>query len=83
MKKLEAFKGVQKSIAADFIIKLPPFKDSTTRVVYNSVLIIIDRLIKYAYLISYLEIATAKNFAHIFIRNIVVNYRMPEKIISD
>ena len=81
MKKPEISKKVQKFIIADFIIKLLLSKDSTIRVIYDSVLVITDRLIKYAYFISYLETATVKNFVYIFIKNIFVNYRMPKKII--
>ena len=83
IKKLKTLKEAQKSIAADFIIKLPLFKNSTTKIIYNSVLIIIDRFTKYTSFIFYLKIATAKDFTYIFIRNIFANHRMPKKIMSN
>ena len=83
MKKPETFKGIQKSIIADFITKLLLFKNSTTKIIYNNILVVIYRLTKYVYFIFYLEIATAKDFIYISIRNIIANYKMPEKIILD
>ena len=52
MKKSEISKGVWKSIAADFVIKLLLFKNSITGIVYDSVLIIIDRFINILILYS-------------------------------
>ncbi|ERF69955.1 hypothetical protein EPUS_08766 [Endocarpon pusillum Z07020] len=42
----------------DFITKLPPSQDQTTKVKYDSILVITDRLTKYAYFIPYLESST-------------------------
>jgi hypothetical protein len=53
------------------------------KVKYNSILIIINRLTKYAYFILYLESSNTKDLAYTFLRNIIVNYRMLEMIISD
>ena len=83
MKKPKAFKGAWKFIAADFIIKLPPFKDSITEIIYNSILVITNRLTKYIYFIPYLKIAIAKDFAHMFIRNIFANYKILIKTTLD
>jgi hypothetical protein len=67
----------------DFIVKLPLLKEALTRVVYNSILVVIDRLTKYAYFISYKEGLTAEKLAYIFNRNIITNYRIPEEIINN
>ncbi len=39
----------------DFIIKLPKSRDLVTGDVFNSIIVIIDKLIKYAVLIPYKE----------------------------
>jgi hypothetical protein len=50
---------------------------------YDSILIIIDRLTKYAYFINYLESLNAEDLIYTFLRVIFVNYSIPETIISD
>ena len=52
-------------------------------VVYNSILVIIDRLTKFAYMLLYKKSNTAKELAYIFIRIVVISYRTPNKIISN
>ena len=44
----------------DFIVKLPKSEDISTDIKYNNILIIVNKLIKYVYLMSYLEIFKAK-----------------------
>jgi hypothetical protein len=67
----------------DFIIKLPLSKETLTGIIYNSILVVTDRLIKYAYFISYKEGSTAEELVYIFNRNIIANYGILEEIISD
>jgi hypothetical protein len=47
-------------ISWDFVIKLPPSKDLLTGVVYDAILVIIERLTKYMILILYQELSTTK-----------------------
>jgi hypothetical protein len=75
--------GVWKSIALDFVVKLPSSKEALTGVTYNSILVVTDRLTKYAYFIPYKEGSTAEELAYTFNRNIIANYGIPEEIISD
>jgi hypothetical protein len=72
-----------KSIALDFIVKLLPLKEALIGVTYNSILVVTDRLIKYAYFIPYKEGLTTEELVYIFNRNIIVNYGILEEIISD
>ena len=44
----------------DFIVKLPKSKDINIRIKYNNILIIVDKLTKYAYLILYIKIFETK-----------------------
>ena len=72
-----------KSIALDFITKLPKSKDPLTKTEYDSILVVTDRLTKYAYFIPYLESSTAEDLAYTFLRFVVGNHGVPEEIISD
>jgi hypothetical protein len=76
-------KGAWKSIALDFIVKLPLSKDPLTGVEYDSILVITERLTKYGKFIPYLEASDAEALAYTFIRVILADHGMPEDIISD
>ncbi|KFY46529.1 hypothetical protein V494_00438, partial [Pseudogymnoascus sp. VKM F-4513 (FW-928)] len=58
-------KGAWKSIALDFIVKLPLSKDPLTGVEYNSILVITERLTKYGKFVPYLEASDAKALAQL------------------
>jgi len=67
LKSLPILKGAWKSIALDFIVKLPLSKDLLTGVEYDSILVITERLTKYGYFIPYLEASDAKALAYTFL----------------
>jgi antitoxin component of RelBE/YafQ-DinJ toxin-antitoxin module len=67
----------------DFIVKLPLSKEILTGVTYNSILIVTDRLTKYAYFILYKKGLTVEELVYTFNRNVITNYRIPEEIISN
>jgi hypothetical protein len=67
----------------DFIVKLPPFVELMTGVVFDSILIVIDRLTKYGYFILYKESLSVKELAYTFNKHIIGNYGISKKIISD
>jgi hypothetical protein len=71
------------SIVLDFIIKLLLLRDLITRIKYDSILVITDRLTKYIYMILYLEASIAEDLAYIFLRVVVINHNTLEKMISD
>jgi hypothetical protein len=50
---------------------------------YNSILVIIDKLTKYTYIILYLKANIVEDLAYIFLRIIITNYNALEKMISD
>ena len=72
-----------KSIALDFVVKLPLSKEPWTQVEYDSILVITDRLTKYAYMLPYRESSSAEDLAHVFIRTIFAQHGTPDEIISD
>jgi antitoxin component of RelBE/YafQ-DinJ toxin-antitoxin module len=46
-------------------------------------MVIVDRLIKYAYIILTTKTITAEQIANILLRYMVANHRIPSKIISN
>lgn len=71
------------SIALDFVVKLPKSKEPLTKVVYDSILVITDRLTKYGYFLPYKEALSAEELVYTFLRVIAANHGLPEEIISD
>ena len=67
----------------DFIIKLLLSREPIIKIKYDNILVIICKLTKYKYFISYQEISIAEDLAYIFFKFIHNNYGLPEKIISD
>ena len=41
------------SVSMDFIVKLPESEEPMTKVVYDSILVMVDRLMKFAYFVPY------------------------------
>jgi hypothetical protein len=73
----QASREIWQDVALDFVTKLPPFKKPITGVIYNSIIVITDRLTKYAYFIPYLENSLAEDLAYIFYKYIIANHRFP------
>ena len=67
----------------DFIVKLPPSKEPLTGVVYDSILVIVDRLTKFAYFVLYIEALTAEQLADTILRIVVAQHGMPEEFLTD
>ena len=67
----------------NFIIKLPSSKELMTNVVFNLIIIAVDRLIKDIIFILFKEVATADKLTYIFFRNIVTEYILKKKLITD
>jgi hypothetical protein len=53
------------------------------RIIYDFILIITDRLIKYAYFIFYKEDLTVEELIYTFNRNVIINYEILKKIINN
>jgi hypothetical protein len=70
-------------IVLDFVVKLLLSRDPITGIEYDSILVIIDRLTKYIYIISYLEASIVEDLVYAFLRVVVANYNIPEEMISD
>jgi hypothetical protein len=61
-------------VTLDFVTKLSLFRKLIIGMIYNSIMIVTDRLTKYAYFISYLKNFSAEDLAYIFHKYIVANY---------
>ena len=71
------------SIALDFITKLPTSKEPLTGTTYDSILVIVNTLTKYAYLEPYKEASTAEDLAYIFNKIVIARHGIPDKIVLD
>ena len=67
----------------DFITKLPLLEEPLTRIFYNSIMVIVDRLIKFLYYLPYKEAINTEELTYIFYRNIISIYRLLTEILSD
>jgi len=62
---------------------LPKSKDSVTGQLHDTILVIIDRLTKWGYFIAYTEEISAEDVAQVYVKEVFLQYRSPDKIISD
>ena len=65
----------------NFIVKLPLSKDTITDIKYDSILVVVDRLTKYAHFISWKEKGNAKDLAKLILKEIIANHGIPWSII--
>ena len=64
IKVLEKFIKVWGSIVINWIIKLPLLKKFIINMIYNLILVVINRFIKYAYFLSYIEKSGIEEFVY-------------------
>ena len=64
-------------------MKLLKLKDPITGQKYNSIFIIIDKFTKQGYFIAYTEKILAEDIAQVYIKEVFLKYRVPDKIILD
>ena len=64
-------------------MKLSSSKKLLTKVIYNSILTIVNQLIKKVRFILYLKALNAEELAYTFLRNITTFNKLSEEIISD
>jgi transposase InsO family protein len=71
------------SIAIDFITDLPKSADPLTGTEYDSIMVVVERLTKWAYFIPFLRTAKAVQLAYVFMDKVFATHGMPDEIISD
>ncbi len=83
LKSLSTSDHAWKSIALNFIVKLSKLKERVTRITYDFILMITNKLIKYEYFLSYKKATFAKDLTYTFLRTIVANHELSDEIISN
>ena len=71
--QIEALQQAWQEITMDFMIKLPPSKDTVTGVIYNNIFVV-DRLTKYAQFIPWREKKSADKLAKTMLKDNVSNH---------
>jgi hypothetical protein len=64
-------------MALDFVTKLLLFKKLMTEIIYDSIMVVTDRLTKYAYFILYFESFLTEDLVYIFYKYVMANYGFP------
>jgi len=67
----------------DFIIKLLKSRDLVTKDIFNSIIVIIDKLIKYTIIIPYKETYKVDQLGYILLNKLIRDYSISKSIISD
>jgi hypothetical protein len=70
----QASREIWQDVALDFVIKLSLFRELITGVIYNSIIIVTNRLTKYTYFIPYFESFLAEDLAYIFYKYVMANH---------
>ena len=70
-------------VTMDFITKLPKSKDPTTTEVYDAIMVIVDRLTKYAIMLPFKEKYNAEQLAFLLLDRLVRDHGIPKSITSD
>jgi hypothetical protein len=61
-------------MALDFVIKLPLSKKLMTGIIYNSIIVVIDKFTKYVYFIPYFKSFLAEDLVYIFYKYVMANH---------
>ena len=67
----------------DFVVKLPKSKDLATDEAYDSIMVIVDKLIKYAIMVPFREKFNAEQLGHILLDRLIRDHGIPKGITSD
>lgn len=67
----------------DFITDLPISVDPVTKTRHNAILVIVDRLTKWAYFFPCNKKIGAEGCAHLFLRYVFAHHGMPKELITD
>jgi len=81
--QLDALNAPWKSVTMNFIMKLLTSKNLTWGVKFNSILTIVDRLIKYTMFISFKKTATASVLTYIILQELINNHKLSKEFITD
>jgi len=71
------------SITMDFIVKLPPSLEPSTKEIYDAIMVVVDRHTKYMTFIPFNETYNAEQLGYVFLDKVVRIRGFPQEIISD
>ena len=83
LKNLDMLGHMQDLVSIDFIVKLLKLEELIIKVIYNSILVIVDKLIKFTYFMPYQEKLIVEDLAYIVKKVLLGNYQMPREFILD
>ena len=83
LKNLDILGYAQDLVSIDFIVKLLKLEELIIKTVYNSILVIVDRLIKFTYFIPYQENLIVEDLTYVVKKVLLGNYQMPREFILD
>jgi transposase InsO family protein len=81
--QLNTLNAPWESVTMNFITKLLTSKNSAWGVKFNSILTIVDRLIKYTMFISFKKTTTASVLMYTILQELINNHRLSKKFITD
>ena len=67
----------------DFITKLPKSKDPVTTEIYDAIMVIVDKLTKYAIMLPFKEKYNAEQLAFILLNRLIRDHNIPKSTTSD
>ena len=83
LKNLDTLGHMQVLVSIDFIVKLLKLEELIIKVIYNSILVIVDRLTKFTYFIPYQEKLIVEDLTYTVKKVLLGNYQMPREFILD
>lgn len=70
-------------ITMDFVVKLPKSKDPATQDTFDSIMVIVEKLTKYAIMVPFKESYKADQLAFILLDRLIRDHGIPRSITSD
>ena len=70
-------------ITMDFVVKLPKSKDPATQDAFDSIMVIVDKLTKYAIMVPFKESYKADQLAFVLLDRLIRDHGIPKSITSD
>ena len=67
----------------DFVVKLPRSKDPVTQDTFDSIMVIVDKLTKYAIMVPFKESYKADQLAFVLLDRLIRDHGIPKSITSD
>ena len=83
LQPIPAPKGAWECLTMDFITDLPKSKGYNANTIHDTIVVIVDKLTKYAYFLPFEKTGTAKQLAYLMVDRIFATHGMPSKLITD